>query len=131
MLTTDEQERFVRLLDTNPVLADAVETLMGRKLASMKFGEKVTAVHEYLEAGHASAAVAAAARTMHDIKNLASDIRGDVSLADRVATMEVEADVLHEKLVRESDKAAALQRELMELKAESARAVNSGERITA
>jgi hypothetical protein len=37
MLTTDEQEKLVRLLDTNEQIRSNVETLIGRKIDSMKF----------------------------------------------------------------------------------------------
>lgn len=129
MLTTDEQEQLVRLLDRNPELARNVETLIGRKLDGMKFGEKLTSVVEYMELGRSLTPLNAAARAVKDLGNLASDQRGEVALADRVATLETQNDLLREQLGAANERAANLTKELTAYKAEPARAVNSGERV--
>lgn len=98
MLTKDEQERYVRFLDEHPEAVAAVETLTGRSLGSMTYGEKVSAVAEVLEAGRASAALAVAFRAQRDLRNLAADARGEIGLADRLVLVEQERDRLREQL---------------------------------
>lgn len=128
MLTTEEQEQLVRLLDGNPAMARNVETLIGRKLDSMKFGEKLQAVTDYMELGRSLTPLNAAARAVKDLGLLAADQRGEVSLADRVATLETQNQLLREQLAAATERATDAITELTALKAESARAVHSGER---
>lgn len=129
MLTTDEQESLVRSLEKNPHLAASVETLVGRKLDGMKFGEKLIAVVEFMELGRSLTPLNAAARAMKDLGNLAADQRGEVALADRVTLLEAQIVQAKEMLADALRQRDALRAELTAIKAEPARAVNSGERI--
>lgn len=131
MLTTDEQEKLVRLLDTNEQIRSNVETLIGRKIDSMKFGERLTAVVDYMELGRSLAPLTAATRVINDLGNLAADRRGDVGLADKVSTLEAQNDALRDQLKAATEQAKTTATKLMNVKAESARAVNSGERVNA
>lgn len=115
MLTVDEQKSFVLLLDTSPGLSEAIETLLNKKLTSMTFGEKVTAVANFLEMGHATAAVAQAAKAVNDLRNLASQARGDVSLSDKLALLETRLEDRDAALAQARDREQQLSSKITEL----------------
>lgn len=128
MLTTAEQEQFVNLLDSSPILRDSIETLLNRKLTTLTFGQKVIAVHEFLEQGHSAAAVAQAARAIRDIQNLAQQTRGELSTQDRLALLESQLTITKEQLADQQLRSKELRKQLTNNRADVARAVNSGER---
>ena len=62
VLTKDEQERYVRLLDQHPEWVETVERRAGRPVAAMTYQQKVFALAELLKDEQLTAALAAKAR---------------------------------------------------------------------
>lgn len=134
MLTVQEQQQFINLLDQSPGLQDSIEALLNCKLEVMTYQQKVAAVHEFLEVGHATAAIAQAAKAMNDLRNLAGQARGDVSLSDRVRMLEAQVQNKEEQLASAKDREhqlsvqiTTLVDQIVELKAQPAAAVHSSD----
>ncbi len=98
MLTVAEQEGLIRQIETNADLRGKVETLLGRSIDTMTFGEKLQAISDYMELGRSLQPFNQSARAQRDLANLAADHRGETSLADKVATLEAKNDALVQEL---------------------------------
>jgi hypothetical protein len=94
----EEQARLIRLLQTDGELRAAIETLMGRKLSDMTFGEQVLAVMEYDENGRTLAALNQAARARGETFNLAAARNGDSYLNDQLIAANAEIDQLRAEI---------------------------------
>jgi len=89
-----EQERLVRLLNTDPELQAAIETLVGKKLHELTFGEQVLALMDFTENGRTLAAVNIAARAKAESLTLAAARNGDGYLAEQLHTAQTEVERL-------------------------------------
>jgi uncharacterized coiled-coil protein SlyX len=103
MLTVAEQEQFVRLLDNSTAeFRQSVETIMGVKLDGLTFGERLSAISNYLEQGRNAAALAQAGRAVRDVERLAQETRGEIALSDKLAIAEARIEQLSEQLAAKS-----------------------------
>lgn len=137
-LTKSEQEHFVKILEEDTTLRDAISTITGCEFDSLTFGEKLIAFDHFQEAGRALQVVAAAGRARRDVEAVAKDIRDEASLSVQVAELNRKIEEKDRELLAAREAKADAEDRLREQKAasvskraESARAVNSGEKVSA
>jgi hypothetical protein len=93
-----EQERLIRLLQTDAELRSAIETLMGRRLDEMTIGEQITAIMDFDENGRTLAAFNSSARARAEAFSLAAARNGDSYLNDQLNAANATIELLRAEI---------------------------------
>lgn len=96
--TVEQQEAWVKAIDSDLEAVAAIEALTGKAWAAMGFGEKLTAYGQKVTQGEALAGLVAAERVKRDLVSLAAEHRGEVSARDRNALLEQEVAGLRDQV---------------------------------
>ena len=101
LLTAADQDEYVRMIDTaSAEYKAAIEAVLGIKLDALSYGEKVTAYANFLKFGRASAALAAAAKSVRDVIAVADETKTNQSLAQQVAELRESNEALRAQVAR-------------------------------
>ncbi len=125
MLSKDQQEAFVAILDQNPQLRDDVETLLGIKLDTLTKQERIAALGRFQMAGFSLAVMNAAHRAHADLHNAAEMVRGEIGAQDRLVLVSAERDEFARRNDLLTEQVAAMRDERVRIKAQPAAAVHS------
>lgn len=124
-LTVDEQDALVKAADADPELRRNLETLLGVSWDNLNFGQKLTAVANYLQTGYIALTVAAAAEGQRKLALLAEEQRGEIPAADQAALLKEQNRLLLERNKQIREELTKTRQHLTALQAEPAAAVHS------
>lgn len=119
VLTDSDRRVMVAAADANADLRSHIETLIGKPWDTLTGDQKIGALRQFEEVGFAAGSLAGAARGLRALETAASERRGDVSLADKVALLE-------EQLAAKNERVAALETDNKTLRASATRSRAKG-----
>jgi len=123
LLTKEQQETFLAMLDSSEQLRCDVETVMGVKLDALNLQQRIRALQAYQNVGYGLAALNGAHRAVRETKAAAEAIRGDIAATDRLVIVESERDEMSRRVTELDSHVRELTRRVERLQAEPAAAV--------
>lgn len=98
-LTEHQQRNFLTALANDEIRKD-LETVMGKQLSTMTIQEQLEAFREYVDSGFGLAIATQVAKARLELREVASELRDELSREDRIRLLEAELDTEKQRRIR-------------------------------